>query len=176
LRDSLGLTGDSACLMMMQPTTLAFLRLIQRDLDRGRLDHHAAAVALAKPPTWKSIRASLDGRRIAGHGGLPEFFVLLTGTKDGQAMSVGCHLTSAPLGMDGITAIPAVLAVRQLLAREIPSGVHPPERVIDPDTLLHDLLPHCEPSVASVDELAPVTTTISPPPTDATKWTGTSVG
>jgi saccharopine dehydrogenase-like NADP-dependent oxidoreductase len=156
LRDSLGLTGDSACVMMLKPTTLAFLRLIQRDLDRGRLDHHAAAVALSKPPTWKSIRAGLDGRRVAGHGGLPAFFVLLTGTKDGQAMSVGCHLTSAPLGMDGITAIPAVLAVRQLLEREIPSGVHPPERVIDPDALLQGLLPHCEPSVASVEELAPL--------------------
>ena len=164
LRDSLGLTGDGACLMMLQPTTLAFLRLIQHDLDRGRLDHHAAAVALAKPPTWKSIRSWFDGRRVAGHGGLPEFFVLLTGTNDGQAMSVGCHLTSAPLGMDGITAIPAVLAVRQLLERKLLSGVHPPERVIDPDALLQDLLPHCEPPVTSVDELAPVTTSTSPPP------------
>jgi lysine 6-dehydrogenase len=158
LRDSLDLKGDSACLMMLRPATLAFLRLIQRDLDRGRLDHHAAAVALGKPPTWKSIRAWLDGRRVAEHGGLPEFFVLLTGTKDGEATSVGCHLTSAPFGMDGITAIPAVLAVRQMLERRIPPGVHPPERAIDPDALLQDLVPHCNPSVASVDDLAPVTT------------------
>lgn len=157
LRDSLGLTGRSACVMLLRPTTVAYLRRLRSDLDTGRLDHRGAADALVKPTAVRSVRALLDGRGIAGHGGLPEFFVLLRGTKDGSAVTVGCHLTSAPPGMDAVTAIPAVLAVRQLIDRALPPGVHAPERVIDPDRLLVDLLPHCQPSVDSLDELAPVT-------------------
>jgi saccharopine dehydrogenase-like NADP-dependent oxidoreductase len=165
LQRSLGLTGSSACLMLLQPTTLAFLRGLQRDLDRGRLDHHTAASAIARPAALRSLRAWFGSRGVADHGGLPEFFVLLTGTKDGVPTSVGCHLAAAPQGMDGITAIPAVLAIRQLLERPIAPGVHAPEAVIDPDQLLHDLLPHCEPAVGSVDELAPLA--ISPRPRSA---------
>jgi saccharopine dehydrogenase-like NADP-dependent oxidoreductase len=156
LHTSLALTGDGACLMLVRPASLAYLREIQRDLDRGRLDHHAAALALVRPTAGRSVRAAFGARGVAGAGALPSFFVHLTGTKDGARVEVGCHLTSAPTGMDGITAIPAVLALRQMLDQPLAPGVHAPEQVIDPDRLLLDLLPHCTPSVETVDDLAPV--------------------
>jgi hypothetical protein len=69
---------------------------------------------------------------------------------------VGCHVTSLPRGMDGCTSVPAALAARQLLARPLAPGVHSPERVIDGERLLGELLPFCNRPVASVDALAPV--------------------
>jgi hypothetical protein len=59
--------------------------------------------------------------------------------------------------MAAATAIPAVLAITQLLDQPLPPGVHPPETTIDGERLLTDLLPHCGGAFASLDELAPVT-------------------
>lgn len=156
LRSSLGVSGRTANLMLMRRSTTAYLKTIQRELDAGTLGLDAAARLVLRPTAWRSARAALGGVRSEGHGALPTFFAVLHGTRSGQRRVAGCRLTTAPSGMDGGTAIPAVLAARQMLASPPDAGVHPPEAVIDADRLLTDLVEHCQPSAGSLDELAPV--------------------
>lgn len=70
--------------------------------------------------------------------------------------------------MDGATAIPAALAVEQILEQPLPPGVHPPEMVVDPVRILAALIEHCEPRRSSVDELAPVSIAPAVTPPGAT--------
>ncbi len=156
LLSTLRLTGRAANVMLMKRATVPFLRRIRDDLDRGRLELESAAALVLRPPIGRSLRALVASPSAASHGELPAFFALLRGTSGGRQRLVGCHLTAAPAGMDGATAIPAVLAVAQLLERPVPPGVHPPDAVIDGDRLLADLLAWCTPRPASADELAPV--------------------
>lgn len=159
LRSSLGVTGQAADLVLLQRTSVAFLRQIQAEIADARLDLEGAAARVVAPGPLRSLQALVRSRRLLGHGDLPPFFALLRGRRDGQRVHVGCHLTTSPLGMAAITAIPTVLAVAQLLDRPLPPGVHPPEQVIDPTTLLTGLVPHCDPPASTVDELAPVVET-----------------
>jgi len=163
LRSSLGVSGRTANLMLMRRSTTAYLKTIQRELDAGALSLEAAAHLLLRPTTWRSARAALGGVRAEGNGALPAFFAVLHGTRSGQRRVVGCRLTTTPPGMDGITAIPAVLAARQMLASPPDAGVHPPEAVIDPDELLSDMAEHCQPSAGSLDDLAPAVDAPRPP-------------
>lgn len=160
LLTSLGVEGRGANLMLLSSgITGAFLRGLQADLDGGRLDLAGAATALLAPPAERLQAAVTDGDGLPGAGGLPPFFALVQGEAHGRDLSVGCHLTAFPRGMAEITSIPAALAVAQLLDQLPPAGVHPPEAVIDDVRLLEGLLPHCRPTVATVDELAPVVVT-----------------
>ncbi|MBK9178685.1 MAG: saccharopine dehydrogenase NADP-binding domain-containing protein [Acidimicrobiales bacterium] len=156
LVSTLGITGRAANVMLMKRATVPYLRRIRDDLDRGRLGLESAAGLVLRPPVGRSLRALAASPTAASHGRLPAFFALLRGTRGGHPRLVGCHLTAAPPGMDGATAIPAVLAVAQLLDHPAPAGVHPPDAVVDGGRLLADLLPWCTPSPASADELAPV--------------------
>ena len=124
---------------------------------RGKLTHTAAAEAVLAQRPARLMRALVASVRFKGAGSLPSFFVLLRGERNGESRTVGCRMTSAPAGMAAATAVPAVLAITQLLERPLPPGVHPPEVVIDGDRLLTDLLPHCDGKLAGLDELAPVT-------------------
>lgn len=157
LHGSLGITGRAANAMLVKRSTAPYLNAIGRDIDRGALTHAAAAEAVLSPPLGRQLKALLASARYRDAGSLPGFFVLLRGERDGTSRTVGCRMTSTPAGMAAATAIPAVLAIAQLLEQPLPPGVHPPETVIDGDRLLTDLLPHCDGTFASLDELAPVT-------------------
>jgi len=157
LHVSLGITGNAANAMLVQRPTAPYLAAIARDIDRGKLTHTAAAEAVLAPRPARLMRALVASVRFKGAGSLPSFFVLLRGERNGESRTVGCRMTSAPAGMAAATAVPAVLAITQLLERPLPPGVHPPEVVIDGDRLLTDLLPHCDGKLAGLDELAPVT-------------------
>jgi hypothetical protein len=157
LGTSLGVTGRCANLMVLSAgSTVAYLRGLQRELDRGRLTLDQAARALLQPTPVRKAKAIAGGMILGGPGGLPPFFALVRGQRGGEAITAGCHLTAIPPGMDGATSIPAALAVAQLLDARPEPGVHPPEHVIDPDRLLTDLTSHCHPHVDSLDALAPV--------------------
>ena len=157
LHVSLGITGQAANAMLVRRSTAPYLAAIGRDIDRGRLTHADAAEAVLSPRPARLLRALLASARFKGAGSLPGFFVLLRGEREGQSLTVACRLTSTPAGMAAATAVPAVLAITQLLDQPLPPGVHPPETTIDGERLLTDLLPHCGGAFASLDELAPVT-------------------
>lgn len=156
LTGSLGIDGEAANVMLVQRTTAPYLRAVRDDIDDGHLDLRAATGVVLTPPRWRTVRAAVRSVRSAGHGSLPSFFALLQGIRGGVPHTVGSHLTSLPIGMDGATSIPAALAVHQLLEGRPRPGVHPPESAIDPERLLTDLIPHCATAVTSLDELAPV--------------------
>lgn len=157
LHRSLGVTGRSANLVLVDDgATAAFLRGLQRDLDRGHLTLDQAARAMLAPPTTRQAKAALGGVRLRCAGSLPRMFAWVSGTIDGRPAVAGCHVTTMPSGMAGATSIPAALAVAQLLERAPAPGVHAPEAVIDADRLLADLAPLCVHPVDGADALAPV--------------------
>lgn len=156
LAASLGVRGRAANLMLLRPATAAFLASLRTALDRGALSREAAAALLLAPPPARAALAALRGLGAAGAGALPPFFALLRGERAGRGRVVGCHVTALPAGMDGATAIPAALAAAELVRRPPAPGVHPPEAVVDGDTLLAALAPLCPGSPASADALAPI--------------------
>ena len=157
LHHSLGVTGSAVNAMLVKRSTAPYLAAIGRDINRGRHTHADAAEAVLSPRPSRLLRALLASVRCKGAGSLPGFFVLLRGEREGQLLTVACRLASTPAGMAAATAVPAVLAITQLIEQPLPPGVHPPETVIDGERLLTDLLPHCSGTFASLDELAPVT-------------------
>ena len=156
LHRSLGVEGRAANLMLVKRTTAPFLDSLRRDIDAGELDLEGAAAELLRPSTARGLAALPRAIGAKGPGSLPPFFALLRGVRGGDELRVGCHATTLPPGMDGVTSIPAALAIERLLASPAPPGVHAPETAIDAEALLEALCPHCPGSPASVDELAPV--------------------
>ncbi|MEM7016320.1 MAG: saccharopine dehydrogenase NADP-binding domain-containing protein [Pseudomonadota bacterium] len=156
LHKSFNIKGRSANLMLVQRSTGPFLRSLGHDIDAGRLDLEEAAEAGLHPSILRTGKALIQSLGERGPGDLPIFFALLMGLKDGQRKAVGCHATALPAGMDGVTSIPAALAVEILLKHPAEAGVHAPENIIDPDTLLDRLCRYCPGQPASVDALMPV--------------------
>jgi lysine 6-dehydrogenase len=156
LLDSLSISGRAANAMLLKRSTASLLRTIGRDISAGRITHEQAAEAVLSPSPLRIAKAVVGAATTRGHGSLPPFFVLLRGMRDGRPCTVGCRLTSSPAGMAAATAIPAVLAIAQLIERPLPPGVHAPESVIDADRLLTDLMPYCALTPSKLDDLAPV--------------------
>jgi NAD(P)-dependent dehydrogenase (short-subunit alcohol dehydrogenase family) len=164
LHRSFGVAGRSCNVVLVaDPATAAYLRGVQRDLDRGAIDLEQAGRALLSPTARRTARAVVDGARLRGSGPLPRLFALVRGTAGGHDAVVGCHVTAMPRGMAGATSIPAALAVDQLLRTAPPAGVHPPEAVVDGDRLLADLVTHCVRPPDGLDALAPVSIRLSEP-------------
>lgn len=156
LHKNLAVKGNAANIMLITPSTEQYLLGLGRDIDKGKISLEDAAEALLKPKAARAAKAALTKHLSKGPGTLPPFFAYLTGIKDGQMKSVGCHATTMPTGMDGITSIPAALAVDMLLASPAEPGVHAPEAIIDADTMLDNLRVHCPEVPKSVDDLAPI--------------------
>jgi lysine 6-dehydrogenase len=156
LHKSLGVKGRAANLMLVRRPTEQYLKGIARDIDAGRLTLEAAAEATLKPEAIRSAKAAILSFRSKGPGYLPVFFALLVGTKDGVRKAVGCRAATLPAGMDGVTSIPAAIAVDMLLENPARPGVHAPEGVIDAGELLDRLRRHCPDPPNSVEELVPL--------------------
>ena len=158
LRERMAVRGASASLMLLKPSTAAFLQGLRDDMDAGKLSIEAAAREVVEPGLTRQARALAGSLRCEGAGELPFFFALARGMRDGRPLTVGVRATSIPKGMDGATAIPLALGLRQLLDRRpTQTGVHPPETVIEPEPLLAALAPACDPAKRDADELIVVT-------------------
>ncbi|MGN2637718.1 saccharopine dehydrogenase family protein [Nocardia takedensis] len=142
LRRSLRPRGDSASLMVVTRSTLAYLRVLRDDMDRGSLTSESAARALVRPRPWNLLRSLPKALRAQGPGDLPPFFAVATGVAAGRPRTVLAFLDRVGPGDDPVadllhdmpraTGIPLALGLSQVvagLARE--PGVHPPESVID---------------------------------------------
>ncbi|MGW4407919.1 saccharopine dehydrogenase family protein [Nonomuraea sp. NPDC004702] len=143
LARSYRVAGESAGLMVVTPGTAAYLDVLRRDIDRGRLTPATAAAELTRPTMWRALRAAVRAFGFKGPGSLPAFFAVATGVADGRPATVLAHLTgTSPLlqGMAEATGVPAALGLAQLIddpgARP---GVHPPEAAIDHERFFADL-------------------------------------
>ncbi|MGX9293452.1 saccharopine dehydrogenase family protein [Tsukamurella paurometabola] len=134
-------SGESACLMLLRPGTVAYLDVLRRDIDADRLTPDDAAALLDPPSRWRALR-SVPGAFIRpGPGDLPAFFAAADGTVDGRPVRVCARLeTDGALlhDMAAVTGVPAALATAQLPAVRRP-GVHPPDALLDGPRLFADL-------------------------------------
>ncbi|MFF2549534.1 saccharopine dehydrogenase family protein [Nocardia sp. NPDC058058] len=144
-------TGDAANLMIVTPGTVAFLDVLRRDIDRGKLDNATAAAELLKPGLLRGIRSLITAGRFPSPGTLPPFFAVARGRKDDRSHTVLAYLADdshpgTPLFIDDMsraTGIPLALGLSQVIDGSVRRpGVHPPESVIDPDRFFRDLRPH----------------------------------
>ncbi|MUL82268.1 MULTISPECIES: saccharopine dehydrogenase family protein [unclassified Mycolicibacterium] len=150
LQRTLGLEGDAVNLMVIQPETLAYLDVLRRDIDRGRLTNETAAAQFAKPNFLRYLRSIPLSLRSKGPGTLPPFFAAVSGTSRGRDYMVLAHLDLSNPGADAdnrllgdmarATGIPLALGMSQMVdgtARR--AGVHPPDAVIDSQRFFADL-------------------------------------
>lgn len=155
LHRTLGVTRDSACLMVITPALAANADALRRAVDDRLLTIEMAA-ALSGESADPSAQVN-TAEAYETHGNLPPFFAWASGTKDGCATTVGARLTVFPSGLAAGTGLPLVIALRQFLNGLIPGhGVLPPEQAIDPDRFFADLARHCAPDVGTMAEFVVV--------------------
>ncbi|KXO98487.1 saccharopine dehydrogenase family protein [Tsukamurella pseudospumae] len=134
-------SGESACLMLLRPATAAYLDVLRRDIDTGRILPDGAALLL-EPPSRSRVLRSLPGAFARpGPGDLPPFFAAADGTVDGRPVRVCARLETDDRllhDMAAVTGVPAALATAQLPSVRTP-GVHPPDSVLDGPRLFADL-------------------------------------
>ncbi|MFF3669443.1 saccharopine dehydrogenase family protein [Microtetraspora malaysiensis] len=140
-------TGRSANLMVITPTTLAYLDLLRQGIDSGTLTNETAAADLARPSVGRGLRATVSALGRKGPGTLPPFFATATGTRHGSPVTVTARLADTPGvaaltdDMAEATGVPLALGLAQLLdGSPVRPGVHPPESVIDAERFFHDLV------------------------------------
>jgi lysine 6-dehydrogenase len=146
LQRTLRPTGESANLMVISPWALAYLDVLRRGIDCGRLTNETAARRIAKPDLPGIIRSLPRALTNKGPGTLPPFFAAAFGDRHGRDTAVLAHLNPAA-GIDALltdmaraTGIPLALGMSQIAdgtARR--AGVHPPDAVIDSDRFFADL-------------------------------------
>jgi lysine 6-dehydrogenase len=150
LQRTLGLSGDAVNLMVITPQTLAYLDVLRRDIDGGRLANETAAAQFAKPNLLRYLRSLPTALRSKGPGTLPPFFAAVAGSSEGRDCMVLAYLNlTGPAGdparalfgdMARATGIPLAVGMSQIIdgiARR--PGVHPPEAVIDAQRFFADL-------------------------------------
>ncbi|WP_135458997.1 saccharopine dehydrogenase NADP-binding domain-containing protein [Mycobacterium sp. DL99] len=146
LQRTLKPTGESANLMVVTPSAVAFLDVLRRDIDSGRLTNEAAARRVAKPHLPTVIRSLPRAVLNKGPGTLPPFFAVAYGDRQGREGAVLAHL-SAEAGIGALltdmaraTGIPLALGMSQVVdgtARR--AGVHPPDAVMSSERFFADL-------------------------------------
>ncbi|MGW0957538.1 saccharopine dehydrogenase family protein [Streptomyces gelaticus] len=149
LHRSFGPAGEAANLMVVTPGTVAYLDVLRRDIDAGKLTNETAAADLAKPSVSRALRATAGAVTRKGPGSLPPFFATATGTRDGRQVTVLARLADTPGAaallndMAEATGLPLALGLAQLLdGTGGQLGVHPPETAIDAERFFLDLARH----------------------------------
>jgi lysine 6-dehydrogenase len=149
---SLGVRGESACLMIVTPQLAAAADALRRAIDAGDLtiEQAAAQIAGSQPPPLTT--ATLEG--YPSHGALPTFFALARGIRKGRPEVVGARVTDFPLGLPAATGLPLVVVLQQLLEGRLGKhGVFPPEQIIDCDAFFADLVRLWRPGVGAPESI-----------------------
>ncbi|OHU23894.1 saccharopine dehydrogenase [Mycobacteroides chelonae] len=150
LQRTLKLDGDAVNLMVITPGTLAYLDVLRRDIDCGRLTNESAALQFAKPNFLRYLRSVPRSLLSKGPGTLPPFFAAVTGSSDNGDCTVLAYLNLSRssdgsggrlLGdMARATGVPLALGISQMIdgtARR--AGVHPPDAAVDAQRFFSDL-------------------------------------
>ncbi len=157
MRETLGIRGRSACLMILTTQALSLLKDLNAALDQKSLTIDQAAAAMIAPGALRTLKALVKSIGLKGHGSLPPFFAFATGSKDGKPARVGVSVNTVPKGMANSTGVPLALGLRQLLEGRLATpGVFAPEAVIDADTFFDQLAPYCDPPMARSSDVLKV--------------------
>ena len=157
LRERMNVQDNSANLMLLKRSSAAYLDLIRKDLDAGKLSHEDAAAEVTNQKAMRVARALISALGYTGAGELPGFFAYARGQRDGQALRIGAHLNALPADMASATSVPLALGLRQWLdGRLDATGVHPPESVVDVAALLDGFALACNPPLSGMDDLVVV--------------------
>ncbi len=136
-------SGASANLMVVTPGTAAYLDVLRRDLDRGRLDNEAAVRRIARPRLSNVLRSLPKALTTRGPGTLPPFFAAAFGELAGREAAVLCRAAGAGsllADMARATGIPLALGMSQVVDGSVGrAGVFPPDEVIDTTRFFDDI-------------------------------------
>ncbi|MFE7662240.1 saccharopine dehydrogenase family protein [Streptomyces celluloflavus] len=139
--------GEAANLMVVTPGTVAYLDVLRRDIDAGKLTGETAAADLVRPSVSRALRATAGAVTRKGPGSLPPFFAVARGTRNGAPVTALARLADTPGAtalvndMAEATGIPLALGLAQLLDGTVRHpGVHPPETAVDAGRFFADLV------------------------------------
>ena len=82
LAKSMGISGNSANLMLMQSATAAFISNLGKEINRGKTSIEDAALQVGSPSTIRKLKAALSQFRYPKANNLPPFFAWGKGTID----------------------------------------------------------------------------------------------
>ena len=155
--------AEAPNLMLLGPELHAFLSVLARKVDSGKLDVEQAAGYLSRRDSsildmdskLKILFSKLKTRRE-----MPELFAIAEGKKDGKACTAAAALTAYPdYSVAELAGISLAAGLRLFLDGKCrDTGVHTPESILDPDDFFRELLPYCRvpAPLESIDELVEI--------------------
>ncbi len=157
LAKSMGVSGNSASLMLMQSTTAAFISNLGKEINRGKISIKDAALQVGSPSPMKKLKAALTQVLYPKAHDLPPFFAWGRGTIDKEQFVVAARITSSPPAMDSATAWPLAIALQQILDNQIHDvGVHAPETIINQEHFFNAFAKCSEPPMSGADDIVEI--------------------
>ena len=157
LAKSMGISGNSANLMLMQSATAAFITNLGKRINQGKTSIEDAALQVGSPSTIGKLKAALAQFWYPKANDLPPFFAWAKGAVNNEQFVVAARITSSPPAMDSATAWPLAIALQQLLeSRAEGVGVHPPEKIIDLGHFFDAFAKCSEPPMSGADEIVEI--------------------
>ena len=157
LAKSMGISGNSASLMLMQSATAAFISNLGKEINRGKTSIENAALQVGAPSTIGRLKAAISQIRYPKANDLPPFFALGKGTIDAKQFVVAARITSSPPAMDSATAWPLAITLKQILDNRIHDvGVHAPETIVNLDHFFDAFAKCSEPPMSGVDDIVEI--------------------
>ena len=157
LAKSMGISGNSANLMLMQSATAAFITNLGKRINQGKTSIEGAALQVGSPSTIRKLKAALAQFWYPKANELPPFFAWAKGAVNNEQFVVAARITSSPPAMDSATAWPLAIALQQLLeSRAEGVGVHAPEKIIDLGHFFDAFAKCSEPPMSGADEIVEI--------------------
>ena len=149
----MGISGNSANLMLMQSATAAFITNLGKRINQGKTSIEDAALQVGSPSTIGKLKAALAQFWYPKANDLPPFFAWGKGTINNKQFVVAARITSSPPAMDTATAWPLAISLQQILEdRTHGVGVHAPETIIDINHFFDAFAKCSEPPMSGVHE------------------------
>jgi saccharopine dehydrogenase-like NADP-dependent oxidoreductase len=138
--------NSAFCVMIMSSIHAHLFRRLQAEIDQGQLTLEQAAhelVAISQRKSWwgelfQAVAGWFDGPA------MPQFFALARGTHQGVRATTAASIRAYPADMADATGVPLAITARLFAQGKITApGVHPPEKVIDPQQFFDLFHPYC---------------------------------
>ena len=157
LAKSMGISGNSASLMLMQSATAAFISNLGKEINRGKTLIEDAALQVGSPSPMGKLKAALSQSRYPKANDLPPFFAWGKGTINNEQFVIAAKITSSPPAMDSATAWPLAISLQQILEdRAHGVGVHAPETIIDVNHFFDAFAKCSEPPMSGVEDIVEI--------------------
>ena len=157
LAKSMGISGNSASLMLMQRATAAFITNLGKEINRGKTSIENAALQVGAPSKIGRLKAALTQFRYPKAHNLPPFFAWGKGTINKEQFVIAARITSSPPAMDTATAWPLAISLQQILEdRTQGVGVHAPETIIDINHFFDAFAKCSEPPMSGVEDIVEI--------------------